>query len=79
MFIHRELSSKPLLEELVTLPKPDEFLRGLQDYVMEIGGQTVARVHRKWLSVRNQIELSIIGEVDHRLVIGAVIVIEYRY
>jgi uncharacterized protein YxjI len=79
MFIHRELSSKPLLEELVTLPNPDEFLRGLQDYVMEIGGQTVARVHRKWLSVRNQIELSIIGEVDHRLIIGAVIVIEDRY
>jgi len=76
MFIHKELSSKPLLEELVTLPNPDEFIRGLQDYVMEIGGQTVAKVHRKWLSVRNQIELSIIGEVDHRLIIGAVIVIE---
>jgi uncharacterized protein YxjI len=44
---------------------------------MEIGGQTVAKVRRKWLSVRNQIELSIIGEVDHRLIIGAVIVIEH--
>ena len=77
MFIHRELSSKPLLEELVTLPKPDELLQGLQDYVVEIGGQTVAKVRRKWLSVRNQIELSIIGEVDHRLIIGAVIVIEH--
>ena len=77
MFIHRELSSKPLLEELVTLPNPDEFLQGLQDYVMEIGGQTVAKVRRKWLSVRNQIELSIIGEVDHRLIIGALIVIEH--
>ena len=77
MFIHRELSSKPLLEELVTLPNPDEFLQGLQeDYVMEIGGQTVAKIHRKRLSLRNQIELSIIGEVDHRLIIGAVIVIE---
>jgi uncharacterized protein YxjI len=77
MLIHRETSSKPLLEELVTLPNPDEFLQGLQeDYVMEIRGKTVAKVHRKWLTVRNQLELSIIGEVDHRLIIGAVIGIE---
>lgn len=76
MLIHRQLSSKPLLEELISLPKPDEFLQDLQDYVMEINGQVVAKVHRKWLSVRNQIELSIIGEVDHRFIIGALIVIE---
>lgn len=76
MLIHRQLSSKPLLEELISLPKPDEFLQDLQDYVMEINGQVVAKVHRKWLSIRNQIELSIIGEVDHRLIIGAIIVIE---
>jgi uncharacterized protein YxjI len=34
-------------------------------------------VHKKWVSVRDQLGVSIKGEVDHRVVIGAVIVIEH--
>ncbi len=47
------------------------------DYRMEISGVEVARVHKKWVSVRDQFEVSIMGKVDHRLVVGAVIVIEH--
>jgi uncharacterized protein YxjI len=47
------------------------------DYVMAIGGQNVAQVHKKWVSVRDQFGVSITGQVDPRLVIGAVIVIEH--
>jgi uncharacterized protein YxjI len=47
------------------------------DYKMSIGGQQVAQVHRKWVSVRDQFGISITGKVDSRLVIGAVIVIEH--
>jgi uncharacterized protein YxjI len=45
---------------------------------MEANGVQVATVHKKWFSVRDQIELSITGEaVDHRVVLGALIVIEH--
>jgi uncharacterized protein YxjI len=47
------------------------------DYQMEVNGIQVASVHRKWLTVRDQLEISITGDVDHRVVLGAVIVIEH--
>jgi uncharacterized protein YxjI len=47
------------------------------DYAMEVGGQQVASVHRKWVSIRDQFGISIPGSVDHRLVVGATIVIEH--
>jgi uncharacterized protein YxjI len=47
------------------------------DYQMEINGVQVASVHKKWVSVRDQLGVSITGEADHRVVIGAVIVIEH--
>jgi uncharacterized protein YxjI len=47
------------------------------DYQMEINGVQVASVHKKWVSVRDQLGISITGEADHRVVIGAVIVIEH--
>ncbi len=47
------------------------------DYSMEVGGQKLAQVHRDWVSLRDQYGISIIGDVDHRLVVGATIVIEH--
>jgi uncharacterized protein YxjI len=47
------------------------------DYQMQVNGVQIASVHKKWFSVRDQLGISITGEVDHRLVIGAVIVIEH--
>jgi uncharacterized protein YxjI len=47
------------------------------DYQMQVNGVQVASVHKKWVSVRDQLGISITGEADHRLVIGAVIVIEH--
>jgi uncharacterized protein YxjI len=47
------------------------------DYKMQANGQQVATVHRKWLAIRDTIQVSITGEVDRRIVIGAVIVIEH--
>jgi uncharacterized protein YxjI len=47
------------------------------DYRMQVSGVDVASVHKKWGSVRDQLGVSISGEVDHRVVIGAVIVIEH--
>jgi uncharacterized protein YxjI len=47
------------------------------DYQMQVNGVQVASVHKKWFSVRDQLGVSITGEVDHRAVIGAVIVIEH--
>jgi uncharacterized protein YxjI len=47
------------------------------EYQMEINGVQVASVHKKWVSVRDQLGVSITGEADHRVVIGAVIVIEH--
>ena len=46
------------------------------DYKMDVKGVPVASVHKKWVSVRDQLEVSITGEVDHRVVIAAVIAIE---
>jgi uncharacterized protein YxjI len=47
------------------------------DYQMQVNGVQVASVHRKWVSVRDTLEVSITGDVDHLVVIGAVIVIEH--
>ena len=47
------------------------------DYQMEVNGVQVASVHKKWVSLRDQFEVLITGNVDHRVVIGAVIVIEH--
>jgi uncharacterized protein YxjI len=47
------------------------------DYQMQVNGVQVASVHKKWFSIRDQLGVSITGEVDHRVVIGAVIVIEH--
>ncbi len=47
------------------------------EYRMEVNGVEVASVHKKWISVRDQFEVTIAGDVDHRIVLGAVIVIEH--
>jgi uncharacterized protein YxjI len=47
------------------------------DYQMVINGVQVATVHRKWLTIRDQLGVSITGDVDHRVVLGAVVVIEH--
>ncbi len=46
-------------------------------YRMEVNGAQVARVHKKWVSVRDQLEVSIVGDVDHRVVLGTVIAVEH--
>jgi uncharacterized protein YxjI len=50
----------------------------VHDYVMQVNGLDVASVHKKWVAVRDEIGLSIIGDVDHRIVLGALIVIEHN-
>jgi len=47
------------------------------DYRFEVNGVLVASVHKKWVSLRDQIGISITVETDHRVVIGAVVVIEH--
>jgi uncharacterized protein YxjI len=47
------------------------------DYQMTVDGAQVALVHKKWFAVRDQIGFSVTGQVDHRVAIGAVIVIEH--
>jgi len=47
------------------------------DYQMSINGQPVAQVHRQWVSINNQFDVSITGNVDPRIVIGSAIVIEH--
>jgi uncharacterized protein YxjI len=47
------------------------------EYQMELNGAPVASVHKKWVTIRDQLGVSITGEVDHRVVIGAIIVIEH--
>ena len=59
-----------------------EFMRIYGDftnhqYQMETANQTVAAVHRKWVSLRDQLGVSITGNVDHRVVIGTAIIIEH--
>ena len=47
------------------------------DYRMDVNKQPVAYVHKKWISVRDSFGVSITGNVDHRLVIGAIVVVEH--
>jgi uncharacterized protein YxjI len=47
------------------------------EYQMTAEGEQVASVHKKWVSLRDQMGVSITGNIDHRVVIGAVIVIEH--
>ena len=47
------------------------------EYQIEVAGQAVASVHKKWVTLRDQLGVSITGQVDHRIIIGAVIVIEH--
>jgi uncharacterized protein YxjI len=47
------------------------------EYNLVIDNIAVATVHRKWVSIRDQLEVSITGEVDHRIILGAVAVIEH--
>ena len=47
------------------------------DYLMATNGQPVAQVHEKWVSIRDQFGVSITGNVDPRLVLGSVIVVEH--
>jgi len=47
------------------------------DYRMEVNKQPVAYVHKKWISVRDSFGVSITGNVDHRLVIGAIVAVEH--
>jgi uncharacterized protein YxjI len=47
------------------------------EYQIEVNGEQVASIHKKWISVRDTLEVTITGNVDHRIVIGAVIVIEH--
>jgi len=47
------------------------------DYRIQVNGADVASVHKNWFSVRDQLGISITGEVDHRVVVGAVVVIEH--
>ncbi len=48
------------------------------DYKMEVNKQLVAQVHKKWVSIRDQFGVSITSnQVDPRLIIGAVIVVEH--
>ena len=48
------------------------------DYRMEVNKVQVAQVHRKWVSIRDQFGVSITGNADPRMVIGAVIAIEHE-
>ena len=40
-------------------------------------GAIVASVDKKWVTLRDQIDISMTSEVDNRIIIGAVIVIEH--
>jgi uncharacterized protein YxjI len=47
------------------------------DYQMTVNGAQVGLVHKRWFTIRDQLGISITGDVDHRVVIGAVIMIEH--
>jgi uncharacterized protein YxjI len=47
------------------------------DYKMEVNKQPVAQVHKNWVAIRDTFGVSITGQVDPRLVIGAIIVVEH--
>ena len=47
------------------------------DYRMSVDGQQVAQVHRQWVSINNQFDVYVTGDVAPRIVIGSAIVIEH--
>ena len=74
--------AKLIGEEFWVENKGVEFMRIYGDfteheYQMELNGAPVASIHKKWVTIRDQLGVSITGEIDHRVVIGAVIVIEH--
>ncbi len=48
------------------------------DYQMTVDKAEVARVHKTWVSIRDQFDISITGNIDPRVVIGSVIAIEHE-
>jgi uncharacterized protein YxjI len=69
-------------EEFWVEKNGEEFMRIYGDfteheYQMELAGAPVASIHKKWVTLRDQLGVSITGEIDHRIVIGAVILIEH--
>ena len=69
-------------EEFWVEKNGQEFMRIYGDftehqYQFEIAGTIVANVNKKWVTLRDQMGVSITGNIDHRIVIGAVIVIEH--
>ncbi len=48
------------------------------DYQMAVNQVEVARVHKTWVSIRDQFNISITGDIDPRVVIGSVIVMEHE-
>jgi uncharacterized protein YxjI len=48
------------------------------DYRVQVNGADVAQVHKKWVSLRDSFNISVVGQVDQRLVLGSVIVIEHE-
>lgn len=48
------------------------------DYRIQVKGTNAVQVHKKWASIRDSFSISISGPIDHRLVIGSVIVIEHE-
>jgi uncharacterized protein YxjI len=48
------------------------------DYRIQVNGADVAQVHKKWASVRDSFCISVTGNIDQRLVLGSVVVIEHE-
>jgi len=48
------------------------------DYQMAVNQVEVARVHKTWVSIRDQFNISITADIDPRVVIGSAIVIEHE-
>ncbi len=48
------------------------------DYQMAVNQVEVARVHKTWVSIRDQFNISITGNIDPRVVIGSAIAIEHE-
>ena len=74
--------AKLIGEEFWIEKNGEEFMRIYGDfteheYQMELQGQPVAQIHKKWVTLRDQLGVSITGNIDHRIIIGAVIVIEH--
>lgn len=79
--IHRKIA-KLFGEEFWIEKNGAEFIRIYGDfteheYRFEVNGSPVVSVHKKWVSLRDEIGISFTGPVDHRVVLGAVIVIEH--